>query len=111
MLLHVLLHGHRLLDGALVNHRGVEQVNTVDVPHGNADVRCVEPALVGADGYDVAVLDGIPVEWGVAELLFGDVNDICTGEGLLSLADGIDPRGIGNKHGVLADMRRHVVDA
>ena len=43
-------------------------MNTVDVPHGNADVRCVEPALVGADGDDVAVLDGIPVEWGVAEL-------------------------------------------
>lgn len=53
---HVGLQRQGFFDYLAVYGRGVEQMQSVGVPYGNAYVRCVEPGSVGLYGNDIAVV-------------------------------------------------------
>ena len=57
MLPKVLIERHRFFDDLLVEHRGIEQVEPISMPYGNAEMSDVESGLLASDGDDVAVVD------------------------------------------------------
>jgi len=66
MLPKVLIERHRLFDDLLVEHRGIEQVEPISMPYGNAEMSDVESGLLASDGDDVTITDSLPKQPAVA---------------------------------------------
>ena len=89
VLLQILIEGHGLLYHLLMQHRGVEQMQSPVFPYGKAEVRNIESCLLAGDGDDVTIV-GHPAEQGVIlDCLFGWHPRIPDApEGLCSSSDG-----------------------
>ena len=110
MLLHVLIERHGFIDHFLVNAAGIEQMQSVLVPGGDAYVGSVESLLIGDDGDDVAIFDGIAEELGIGYLPFWDIAITLATDTLLQLSDARSPLWMGCQHLIARYMRTHPVD-
>ena len=72
MLLKILIERHRLLDHLLIQLRGIEQMQSVFVPHGKAQMGNVESGLVAGNGNDVAIVHSLAHGSGILHLRLGD---------------------------------------
>ena len=110
MLLEILVEGHGFLDHAVVQLRGVEQMETVAAPHGKAQVGDVETGLVAGDGDDVAVAHHLAHHLGVLDQIFGNEMIAATGEGLLLGGNIGNKLGMGLQGGIRLGVATHIVD-
>ena len=88
VLLQILVERHWLFNHLLVQHRGIEQMQTVGLPYGKAEVGDIESRLLTGDGYDVAIIDDLTEQGAVLNGSFGDITEALTCDGLLHLTDG-----------------------
>ena len=85
MLLKILIERHGFLDHLLMQLRGVEQMKSVLLPHGKAEVGNVETGLIAGDGNDIAIVYGLTHGLGVFHLRFGDETELQTRDALFHL--------------------------
>ena len=110
MLLKVLIERHGLLDDLLVQLRGIEQVQSILPPHGEAQMGNVETGLVAGDGNDVAIVDGLTHRLRVLHFGLGDEAELHARDALLHFSDIGHILGVRLQGLVALRVLTHIVD-
>lgn len=110
MLLQILRKGHGFEHNLLVEHRGIEQVEPVFLPHGEAEVSNVEPFLLAGDGDDVTVAHCLTQQSAVRDNRLGDISELRTRNTLFHPTDITDIFGVFTQGLITIRVRTHVVD-
>ena len=110
MLREILAERHRLLDDLLVQLRGIEQMQSVLLPDGKAQMGNVETGLIAGDGYDVTIVDGLTHRLCVLYLRLGDEAELLSSDALLRLLDVGHILGVRLQGLVALGMLTHITD-
>ena len=85
-------------------------MQAVFVPGGNTDMGCVEPLLVGDDGDNVAVVDGVAENCRIGNLALRNITVTLAVHTLFQFSDSRFPFRMSLKHLIARNMRTHPVD-
>ena len=110
MLREILAERHRLLDDLLVQLRSIEQMQSVLLPYGKAQMGNVETGLIAGDGYDVTIVDGLTHRLCVLYLRLGDEAELLSSDALLRLLDVGHILGVRLQGLVALGMLTHITD-
>lgn len=110
MLLQILRKGHGFEHNLLVEHRGIEQVESVFLPHGEAEVSNVEPLLLAGDGDDVTVAHCLAQQTAVRDNRLGDISELRTRYTLLHPTDLADIFRMFTQGLITIGVRTHIID-
>ena len=110
MLREILAERHRLLDDLLVQLRSIEQMQSVLLPYGKAQMGNVETGLIAGDGYDVTIVDGLTHRLCVLYLRLGDEAELLSSDALLRLLDVGHILGVSLQGLIALGMLTHIID-
>ena len=110
MLREILAERHRLLDDLLVQLRSIEQMQSILLPYGKAQMGNVETGLIAGDGYDVTIVDGLTHRLCVLYLRLGDEAELLSSDALLRLLDVGHILGVRLQGLVALGMLTHITD-
>ena len=111
MLAHVSAEELGFFDHTMADAGSIEQMKTVGMPDGNADMTGVETSSGSEDNDDVAVVDGLTQEFVIGELALGNIREPFARDAFLHRGNLRNPVGMFHQHGVETGVCSHVVGA
>ena len=110
MLLQVLVERHGLKNHLFVQLRRIEQMQSILLPYGKAQVGYVEAGLLTGDGNDIAIVDDLAQQRLISHRLLGDEAILSTRHLLFHLADGANELRMLAKSLIALRMGAHLVN-